>query len=54
MFFITRLQDITIDQFREIRQKAGGLVILLPQHVSDMTFEEKEVMRMHVFIINIC
>ncbi|XP_014085474.2 BOS complex subunit ncln isoform X2 [Bactrocera oleae] len=39
---VAKLQDITIDQFREIRQKAGGLVILLPQHVSDMTFEEKE------------
>ncbi|XP_039969715.1 nicalin-1 isoform X2 [Bactrocera tryoni] len=39
---VAKLQDLTIDQFREIRQKAGGLVILLPQHVSDMTFEEKE------------
>ncbi|XP_050318200.1 nicalin-1 isoform X2 [Bactrocera neohumeralis] len=38
---VAKLQDLTIDQFREIRQKAGGLVILLPQHVSDMTFEEK-------------
>lgn len=39
---VAKLQDITIDQFREIRQKAGGLVILLPQNVSGMTFEEKE------------
>ncbi|XP_053968165.1 BOS complex subunit NCLN isoform X1 [Anastrepha ludens] len=39
---LTKLQDLTIDQFREIRQKAGGLVILLPKNVSSMTFDEKE------------
>ncbi|XP_054746819.1 BOS complex subunit NCLN isoform X1 [Anastrepha obliqua] len=39
---LTKLQDLTIDQFREIRQKAGGLVILLPKDVSSMTFDEKE------------
>ncbi|XP_017471269.1 PREDICTED: nicalin isoform X1 [Rhagoletis zephyria] len=39
---LAKLQDLTIDQFREIRQKAGGLVILLPKNVSAMTFEEKE------------
>ncbi|XP_012162719.1 nicalin isoform X1 [Ceratitis capitata] len=39
---VAKLQDISIEQFREIRQKAGGLVILLPKNVSAMTFEEKE------------
>lgn len=34
---------MTVDEFREIRQKAGGLVILLPRNVSNMNTEEKEV-----------
>lgn len=39
---VAKLQDITIEQFREIRQKAGGLVILLPKHIALMKVEEKE------------
>ncbi|XP_058824311.1 BOS complex subunit ncln [Topomyia yanbarensis] len=39
---ITRFQDMTIDQFREIRAKAGGLVILLPEDVSSLSLEEKQ------------
>lgn len=34
---------MSIDQFREIRQKAGGLVLLLPKHIELMSNEEKEV-----------
>lgn len=34
---------MTIDQFREIRQKAGGLVILLPKNIASLSAEEKEV-----------
>lgn len=40
---VTRLQDITIDQYKEIRSKAGGLVILLPADFSKLSFEEKQV-----------
>ncbi|XP_053694499.1 nicalin-1 [Sabethes cyaneus] len=39
---ITRFQDMTIDQFREIRAKAGGLVILLPEDVTSLSLEEKQ------------
>uniref|UniRef100_U5EYI1 Nicalin n=1 Tax=Corethrella appendiculata TaxID=1370023 RepID=U5EYI1_9DIPT len=39
---ITRFQDMTIDQFREIRLKAGGLVILLPNDISTLSFEERQ------------
>ncbi|XP_062554629.1 BOS complex subunit ncln [Armigeres subalbatus] len=39
---VTRLQDMTIDQFREIRAKAGGLVILLPENFSSLSLEEKQ------------
>lgn len=39
---LARFQDMTIDQFREIRLKAGGLIILLPKNLQDLTLEEKE------------
>uniref|UniRef100_T1PBL9 Nicalin n=1 Tax=Musca domestica TaxID=7370 RepID=T1PBL9_MUSDO len=39
---VAKFQDVTIDQFKEIRQKAGGLVLLLPQNVSTMSSEDKE------------
>lgn len=34
---------MTIDQFREIRNKAGGLIVMLPKSLVDLTAEEKEV-----------
>jgi len=34
---------MTIDQFREIRLKAGGLIVLLPKNLLDLSLEEKEV-----------
>lgn len=34
---------MTIDQFREIRTKAGGLILLLPQNVSSIGTEERQV-----------
>uniref|UniRef100_A0A2M4AFL0 Nicalin n=1 Tax=Anopheles triannulatus TaxID=58253 RepID=A0A2M4AFL0_9DIPT len=39
---LTRLQDMTIDHFREIRAKAGGLVVLLPEDTAALSLEEKE------------
>ncbi|XP_050089617.1 nicalin-1 [Anopheles aquasalis] len=39
---LTRLQDMTIDHFREIRAKAGGLVVLLPENTAALSLEEKE------------
>ncbi|KAM7341297.1 BOS complex subunit NCLN [Cochliomyia hominivorax] len=39
---ITKFQDLTVEQFRDIRQKAGGLVILLPKDVANLNSEEKE------------
>ncbi|XP_013113668.2 BOS complex subunit NCLN isoform X1 [Stomoxys calcitrans] len=39
---VAKFQDVTIDQFKEIRQKAGGLVLLLPQNISSMNSEDKE------------
>jgi hypothetical protein len=34
---------MTIDQFRDIRSRAGALVILLPENVSQLSLEEKQV-----------
>lgn len=41
-FFIVRFQDLTIDQFREIRAKAGGLIILLPEYLGSLTTEDRQ------------
>jgi len=43
---VARLQDITIDQYKEIRAKAGGLVILLPNDFAALSFEEKQQIRL--------
>lgn len=40
---VARFQDMTIDQFREIRAKAGGLVIRLPEDTAQLSLEEKQV-----------
>ncbi|KAL1403352.1 hypothetical protein pipiens_005701 [Culex pipiens pipiens] len=39
---VARFQDMTIDQFREIRAKAGGLVIRLPEDTAQLSLEEKQ------------
>ncbi|XP_058057973.1 BOS complex subunit ncln [Anopheles bellator] len=39
---LTRLQDMTIEHFREIRAKAGGLVVLLPEDTTALSLEDKE------------
>lgn len=41
--FIRRFQDLTADRFREIRAKAGGLILLLPQNLADLTAEQRQV-----------
>lgn len=42
-FCIYRFQDLTVDQFREIRAKAGGLILLLPKNLSELTAEQRQV-----------
>lgn len=42
---VARLQDITIDHFREIRVKAGALLVVLPKDMDEMSLEEKQVGR---------
>ncbi|XP_032519451.2 BOS complex subunit ncln [Danaus plexippus] len=39
---VARLQDISVDQFVETRNKAGALVLVLPKNVTLLTDEEKE------------
>lgn len=40
---IARIQDLTIDHFRNIRSKAGALVIVLPEDLSQLSPDEKQV-----------
>ncbi|XP_055375499.1 BOS complex subunit ncln [Condylostylus longicornis] len=44
---VTRFKDLSIEKFREIRAKAGGLVILLPKNIENLNEEEKE----HLFLL---
>ncbi|CAG9795916.1 unnamed protein product [Diatraea saccharalis] len=39
---VARVQDITIDQFMEIRSKAGALLLVLPKNDTVLSPEEKE------------
>lgn len=39
---VARVQDITIDQFMEIRSKAGALLLVLPRNDTLLSAEEKE------------
>ncbi|XP_023940632.2 nicalin-1 [Bicyclus anynana] len=39
---VARIQDITIDQFVEIRSKAGALLLVLPKNDTLLTDEQKE------------
>ncbi|KAL4705623.1 hypothetical protein ACJJTC_002009 [Scirpophaga incertulas] len=39
---VARIQDITIDQFMEIRSKAGALLLVLPKNDTILTPEEKD------------
>lgn len=40
---VARVQDITIDQFMEIRAKAGALLLVLPKNITALSTGEKEV-----------
>ncbi|XP_063709634.1 BOS complex subunit ncln [Culicoides brevitarsis] len=42
---VTKLEDLTIDHYKEIRSKAGGLVILMPKDFSLLSYEEKQQIR---------
>lgn len=53
MIFFFRFQDLTVDQFREIRAKAGGLILLLPRNLADLTAEQRQVSRYTVQWIHI-
>lgn len=39
---VARLEDITSDQFREIRSKAGALLLVLPRQISSLSDEAKQ------------
>lgn len=38
-----RFQDLTVEHFREIRARAGGLIVLLPDNLSPLSAERKQV-----------
>lgn len=48
---VAKLQDLSVDQFRDIRAKAGALLIVLPREISGLSAEEKQVRREINYII---
>lgn len=40
---IAKLQELTVDHFRNIRSKAGGLLIVLPEDFSELSEEDQQV-----------
>lgn len=44
---VTKFQDLTIDQFRDIRSKAGGLVIMFSESIVNLSFEERQ----HIYLL---
>lgn len=40
---VSCLQNLTIDHFRDIRAKAGALLVILPKEIHSLSFEEKQV-----------
>lgn len=43
LYDFDRIQDLTVEQFYEVRNKAGGLVILLPECLSKLSAEQRQV-----------
>lgn len=39
---VTSLQNLTVDHFREIRAKAGALLVILPKEIHSLSSEEKQ------------
>jgi hypothetical protein len=39
---ISRMQDLTIDKFTEISQKAGGMIVLLPKTLVELTADQRD------------
>jgi hypothetical protein len=36
------MQDLTIDKFTEISQKAGGMIVLLPKTLVELTADQRD------------
>lgn len=40
---VTKLQDLTVDHFRNIRTKAGALLVILPDALHSLSLEDRKV-----------
>ncbi|XP_056643781.1 BOS complex subunit NCLN [Diorhabda sublineata] len=39
---VTKLKDLTVDSFRNIKLKAGGLLVMLPKDIASLSYEDKQ------------
>lgn len=40
---VVKLQDLTVDHFRQIRNKAGALLVIIPEDLALLSDEDKDV-----------
>lgn len=40
---MAKLQELTVDYFRNIRSKAGALLVVLPEELAQLSPEDKQV-----------
>jgi len=40
---IAKIQDLSIEQFRDVSEKAGALIVVLPSDLTALTIEDREV-----------
>lgn len=51
---VAKLQDLTVDHFRNIRSKAGALLVILPEALHRLSQEDRKVTTpLYVLFLNI-
>lgn len=42
---VAKIQDLTIDHFRNIKARAGALLVILPENFSELSSDDKQVVQ---------
>lgn len=45
---IAKIQDLSIEQFRDVSEKAGALIVVLPSDLSALNIEDREVIKLSI------
>ena len=50
---IAKIQDLSIEQFRDVSEKAGALIVVLPSDLTALTIEDREVISIIKVTVNL-